>query len=230
MQQNPSRKVDGVSVSHARLIDGKKLSIMLLDDHPVALLGVCTLLNAQQDMQVTEQFCRAEALMQCLEHRHCDLVVVDFHLAHGSLDGDVLLRRLRNAYPDLMIVVYSSDSTPQTEYAVWRARANAFLCKRAALVWLIEIIRAVRYRPLRFHGLREQAICEVIPTLKQASLSPSEIEVLRQLSHGLSVCQVASKLHRSKQTISSHKRSAMHKLQLGDDLSLALYLKDCFSY
>jgi len=54
-------------------------------------------------------------------------------------------------------------------------------------------------------------------------------EVLRQLACGHTVAQVARLVHRSKQTISSHKRSAMAKLHLNDDLALALYLREKYS-
>ena len=43
------------------------------------------------------------------------------------------------------------------------------------------------------------------------------------------VTQIAERLVRSKKTVSTHKRRAMRKLQLSDDLSLALYLRDKFA-
>lgn len=41
--------------------------------------------------------------------------------------------------------------------------------------------------------------------------------------------QIAVRLMRSKKTVSTHKRRAMRKLQLADDLSLALYLREKFA-
>ncbi|MGN6457028.1 MAG: LuxR C-terminal-related transcriptional regulator [Achromobacter mucicolens] len=41
--------------------------------------------------------------------------------------------------------------------------------------------------------------------------------------------QIAERLVRSKKTVSTHKRRAMRKLGLSDDLSLALYLRDKFA-
>jgi DNA-binding NarL/FixJ family response regulator len=60
-------------------------------------------------------------------------------------------------------------------------------------------------------------------------LTTSEVEILRHISQGLSVTQIATRLMRSKKTISTHKRRAMRKLQLADDLSLALYLREKFA-
>jgi DNA-binding NarL/FixJ family response regulator len=60
-------------------------------------------------------------------------------------------------------------------------------------------------------------------------LTTSEVEILRHISLGLSVTQISARLMRSKKTISTHKRRAMRKLQLSDDLSLALYLREKFA-
>ncbi|MGE8636189.1 MAG: response regulator transcription factor, partial [Achromobacter piechaudii] len=62
-----------------------------------------------------------------------------------------------------------------------------------------------------------------------AMLTTSEVEILRHISQGLSVTQIAERLSRSKKTVSTHKRRAMCKLQLADDLSLALYLREKFA-
>ena len=60
-------------------------------------------------------------------------------------------------------------------------------------------------------------------------LTTSEVEVLRHISQGMSVTQIAMRLKRSKKTVSTHKRRAMRKLQLSDDLALALYLREKFA-
>jgi DNA-binding NarL/FixJ family response regulator len=54
------------------------------------------------------------------------------------------------------------------------------------------------------------------------------MEILRHIAEGFSVSQTADRLRRSKKTISTHKRSAMRKLQVADDLALALFLKEKF--
>lgn len=217
-------------VRKIRLINGKKMRIMVLDDHPVVTLGTSTMLAAQQDMLVDACHQDAAALQQALAAGPCDVAVIDFHLPGEPLDGGALIRRLRLKHPELVIVVYSSDASVETEYAVWRAGANAFLCKRSAPLLLIDMIRSARARPRVFFGVRDGEILAVSPDSDKDRLSASEIEVLRHLAQGLSVVQVAQKIHRSKQTVSSHKRSAMAKLQLADDMSLALYLKDRFSH
>ena len=57
-------------------------------------------------------------------------------------------------------------------------------------------------------------------------LSPRELEVIRLLARGLTVGEIAAHLHRSKQTVSAQKVSAMRKLGLSTDASLFIYVQE----
>ncbi|EPM70213.1 LuxR family DNA-binding response regulator, partial [Pseudomonas syringae pv. actinidiae ICMP 18804] len=57
-------------------------------------------------------------------------------------------------------------------------------------------------------------------------LSPRELEVLRLLSAGYTVGQIAAQLNRSKQTVSAQKVGAMRKLGLANDAALFIYLQE----
>nr|WP_247652065.1 LuxR C-terminal-related transcriptional regulator [Serratia symbiotica] len=57
-----------------------------------------------------------------------------------------------------------------------------------------------------------------------AALSNCEKKVLRLMSTGMSACTIANMLHRSQKTISTHKRSAMRKLNLRKNAELSRVL------
>jgi DNA-binding NarL/FixJ family response regulator len=211
-----------------RLINGRKTRVALLDDHPIVSMGTAALLAAQTDMEVVFSGEQADDLLAYLGGAQCDVAVVDFHLPEQRLDGTNLVRRLRTRHDELGVVVFSSSGSPAMEYALYQAGANGYLTKKAALTQLAEMVRCVRLYPGKFFAMREGVPVAVTPTRAEDLLTRGEAEVLRQLACGLTVLQVAHKLHRSKQTVSTHKRSAMAKLGLNDDLALALYLKQTF--
>ncbi|WP_147479240.1 response regulator transcription factor, partial [Pseudomonas savastanoi] len=62
--------------------------------------------------------------------------------------------------------------------------------------------------------------------LPAEKLSPRELEVLRLLSAGHTVGQIAAQLNRSKQTVSAQKVAAMRKLGLANDAALFIYLQE----
>jgi two-component system capsular synthesis response regulator RcsB len=50
--------------------------------------------------------------------------------------------------------------------------------------------------------------------------------VIRLLASGMTVGAIATHLHRSKQTVSAQKVSAMRKLGLGNDAALFIYVQE----
>ena len=94
------------------------------------------------------------------------------------------------------------------------------------MVLLPDMIRGVLSGKDAFLSVQDGKIRAIRPTPPHAQLTTSEVEILRHISQGLSVTQIAARLMRSKKTISTHKRRAMRKLELSDDLSLALYLRE----
>jgi DNA-binding NarL/FixJ family response regulator len=95
---------------------------------------------------------------------------------------------------------------------------------------IAETIRRVIAAPRKFHVVRDGKVQPYVPHPREDSLSAAEIEILRHISDGFSVTQTAALLGRSKKTVSTHKRSAMRKLRVSDDLGLALFLKEKFRY
>ncbi|WP_229224863.1 response regulator transcription factor [Duganella violaceipulchra] len=204
------------------------MRIAVLDDHPVIALGTAAYLRSQSDFKVELEETSGDAFAEALARRPCDTAVLDFYLPEAAADGFYFLKRMRRLFPELVIVTFSAGKASEIEYAAYRAGASAFLPKSAPLALLGDAIRLASATPSRFFALREGRIVEVQPRSAADQLSASEVEVLRHIATGLSVTQVAERLNRSKKTVSTHKRSAMSKLGMVDDLSLALFLKEKF--
>ncbi|HYG45701.1 MAG TPA: response regulator transcription factor [Bordetella sp.] len=206
-----------------------RVRIAILDDHPVITLGVAAYLRSQPDFDIVHAETTSEALMRGLERRPCDVAVVDFYLPTQAWDGVDFIRRLRRKCPDMAVITFSAGAPAETEYAAFRAGANGYLPKSASMPTLVDVIRAAcNPSSSGFITYKNGALRQDRPRHPDTRLTAAEIEVLRQIAQGLSVTQIAARLLRSKKTISTHKRRAMKKLDLSDDLALALYLKEKF--
>jgi DNA-binding NarL/FixJ family response regulator len=206
------------------------IKIAILDDHPIINLGTASYLRGHSDFDVIIETTESDQFFAALENHNCDAVVVDFYMPNDQLDGTHLIKRLRNKFPKLAIVTFSAGKSIETEYAAYRAGANAFMKKSSALPLLADSLRMVTADPKLFFSVRDERLMDVIPQDPNEVLSSAETEVLRLISEGFSVTQIAQKMCRSKKTISTHKRRSMTKLNLADDLSLALFLKEKFRH
>lgn len=205
------------------------VNVAILDDHPVIAVGVGAYLESRPGFRVLHQETSSRGLLEKLSHSPCDVALVDFYLPLEPWDGVSYLRRLRRYHPNMAIITFSAGNRQETQYAAFRAGANGYLAKQWGMGLLPEMIRGVLGGKHKFLSVHDGRIQAREPTAPHETLTASEVEILRHISQGLSVTQIAARLVRSKKTISTHKRCAMRKLQLSDDLSLALYLREKFS-
>ncbi|MNV34649.1 Transcriptional regulatory protein RcsB [compost metagenome] len=205
------------------------IRVAVLDDHPVVTLGVAAYLESRPGFRVVHRESSARSMLEKLSHSPCDVALIDFYLPQEPWDGVNYLRRLRRYHPNLAIITFSAGNLYETQYAAFRAGSNGYLAKQWGMTSLPDMIRGVLNGKDPFLSVVEGKVRPLQPTHPQALLTTSEVEILRHISQGLSVTQIAVRLMRSKKTVSTHKRRAMRKLQLADDLSLALYLREKFA-
>jgi two-component system capsular synthesis response regulator RcsB len=187
-------------------------TVLIADDHPVYLLGLKSLLETQfaRDYTLSGTASNVDELLASLKNAQPDLLLTDLTMPGTQhSDGLHLIQFLRRTYPSLPIIVISVLSN--------QAIANLML--NSGVVAVINKQSLTRTRKTQgLKNLADDSHAHNIP------ISPKETEVLRLMKQGQTVNQVAQILHRSKQTISGQKKSAMHKLGLTTDADLYEYL------
>lgn len=206
--------------------DAFPIRICVLDDHPIIGAHLLTLLRPYHDLHVVNVSKKLADTQTYLAEHPCDLLVLDFLLPGERDDGGALIKRLRRRNPYMAIVVLSSGNVQHVRHTAFRCGANAHIAKGEMLGNLPTLLRQACSHPEAFFYLEEGQVLRGAPQLSDEELTLSEIEVLRQIAHGYSVGKLAEKMKRSKKTISSHKRRAMVKLGIADDVGLALYLQE----
>ncbi|MCU1717754.1 response regulator transcription factor [Pseudomonas sp. 5P_3.1_Bac2] len=206
------------------------ICVQLADDHPLTLIGMHTLLQAQSRLQVVAQAYGVEELLSNLQQQPCDILLTDFMMPGEQVDGLGLIRRLRNQYPQMAIVVVTMLDNPALLASVLKLGIQGLVSKRGLLNDLPKAITANRRTPFVSPSL--QHLLDVSTALcgkslhEPTQLSPREVEVLRLYGSGMTVNSIAQRLCRSKQTISAQKTSAMRKLGLDTAASLFLYIQE----
>jgi two-component system capsular synthesis response regulator RcsB len=213
------------------------LRIVLVDDHALIRDALKIRLSLEPDFKVVGIHATSRELMDGLREHPADLIVLDYQLSDGELDGLRLIQLVHNHYPELRIVIFSSLERPATVNMSIRAGANGFVGKSQETD---ELLRAIRMVALNRIYLAPAMAAELeklpVPQLSESEvdqafdggvaladnpeLSPKEREVLRCCLDGLSVSQVAAKFSRSRKTISGQKQSAFRKLGIRTDTEL----------
>ena len=184
--------------------------VVVVDDHAAFADLLRLALDGLDDLECAGTARTPAAAVELVERLEPDIAVVDLML--GAEDGLDLVRRLRAAHPDLVLVVSSARSDTGTLTAAAMAGANGFAPKSGEFAELLNVLRSARAGAM-----------SVAPSLLAAPTVPGEesgperlttreAEVLRLMGGGASVPEIARVLNISLNTCRSHVRAVHTKL------------------
>jgi two-component system capsular synthesis response regulator RcsB len=202
------------------------LKIVTANNSPIALAGMNRLCEESVAVTPIAQAADSTELIEIIRRQPCNILMTDYQL-DGEVFGDgiALLSVVKRLAPSLQVIVLTSitykpilDRIDQMGMAVLNSYTE--------LDTLIEDFRCAALSPAvrNGSGRLEASSSRCLPP--SVRLTAREAEVVRLYVGGLGVTQIARKLHRSTQTICSHKFSAMKKLQFKTDAALFKFAAD----
>ncbi|AWH33924.1 response regulator transcription factor [Stenotrophomonas sp. SAU14A_NAIMI4_8] len=202
------------------------ISVALVDDHDIVRFGLGTLLSRECDLELVGSFATSTELLNALEIRVPDVLLVDLRLGEGDIDGMALISQVVQRHPGCRILVLSVDDVPANVARALQLGGTAFVNKNAAASELVLAVRqAAKGRrtlppslgaesPLLRTSSAEKNSTSAKPGELGARLSSREREILDDLIRGLTINEIALKHGRGQSTISSQKRTAFTKLEI----------------
>lgn len=230
-------------------INENKIRIALLDDHPIVRRSLEMVVAHEADMEIVGSFGQSQPLMVFLRSNGVDVLVLDYILNQGEIDGLSLIKQLQAHHPEVKILLSSSIESLALIRTAFMLGIKGYIGKREETPAYFAAIRTVasgqRYIPediatgmsqvptrKRDEALFDGSDCtddENMPLRElDKLLTPREAEVIRCFLDGMEIIEIAAKLKRSRKTISGHKQTGMKKLGLTSDLELFKYREDLF--
>ncbi|SDG77395.1 response regulator transcription factor [Paraburkholderia phenazinium] len=208
------------------------LRVILADDHPFVLLGVRSALSAHRDILIAGEATGPTSLIDLLRSVPCDVLVTDLTMpeVRGAMgDGLHLIRRIRDEWPALRVVVLTGLTNTAILRSVVSDGAVGILNKTEAMTELIAAIRCAADGRVFISGSILEALAELKSesdgTWRISHLSSRESEVIGLFSQGKSISEIARALGRDARTVSRQKRIAMAKLGVANDPGLFAYVR-----
>lgn len=204
------------------------LRVMLVDDHAVVRTGYRRLLQDEPDLQVVGEYGDADAAYAALGRQpqgSADLLVLDLSMPGRS--GLDMLRRARLRWPTLRVLVFSMHDSPAMVAQALKAGADGFVTKSSEPALLVAALRRLGRGETGVLS-PDIAAAAAAPAAEppQQVLSTREFDVLRGLVEGLSVEQIAERLHLSPKTVSNYQTQIRQRLGVATAVDLLRYARE----
>jgi DNA-binding NarL/FixJ family response regulator len=189
------------------------MRVLIVDDHPVVIAGCRALFTSDPSVEILEASDAKEGHRAYLQ-KHPDVAVIDVRLP--DLTGFELAKRIRKVDAAAKIVLLSESEDPAFVARAVEMGIQGYVSKSDDPRLLAKAIRKVAAGD-RFVSPRLAEATTFAGAAINANpltqMSPRELEILKLLSRGDSISQVASELGVSYKTVAN--TTSMLKTKLG---------------
>ncbi|MBB3110670.1 DNA-binding NarL/FixJ family response regulator [Paenibacillus phyllosphaerae] len=212
------------------------IKLLLADDHAMVRRGLQVFLQTQKDLKLVGEAANGEETLEQVALTAPDVVLMDLNMP--VLDGIETTKRLREAHPEVKVIVLTSFSDHDHVLPAIRAGAKGYLLKDIEPEELVRAIRRVHQGQVELHpdaastlmnglAMPEQPVAApAVPARASADvfgeLTPRELDVLDQIARGKSNKEISEILHITEKTVKTHVSHLLDKLGCADRTQAAI--------
>ena len=193
------------------------IRVLLADDHEIVRLGLRSVLEGAEDIDVVGEVATAEAAVSAAQAGGIDVILMDLRFGAGVegtrvMGGAEATAQIRSAMvtPPKVLVVTNYDTDADILGAI-EAGAVGYLLKDAPPHELLAAVRSTAEGDSALSPIVADRLMTRVRT-PRTSLTPRELEVLQLVAAGASNRQIGQDLMLSEATVKSHLMHIYDKL------------------
>ena len=202
----------------------EKTRILVVDDQTVVREGLVLLLELLPGLDVAGSCGDGEQAVAMVAELNPDVVLMDLRMPR--VDGVEATRRIKEAHPDVEVVVLTTYADDESIFAALRAGARGSLTKDAGADEIARAVEAVRGGAAGLDPAVQRRLVEAVATQERPQrpgrgglpdgLTRREAEVLALIAQGRSNAEIAGDLFISEATVKTHINNLFAKANLRD--------------
>lgn len=204
------------------------IKIVVADDHKLFRQGLIGLMRAHDDLvEVIGEAASGREAVQLAHQLHPDVILMDIQMPDG--DGLMATRQIREALPEIAIVILTASELDEHLYEAVRLGAAGYLLKDLDATELFELLVGVTHNEVAMSRAMASRLLKIMAHTHDHdsgaahNLTERELEVLHLLAQGASNPQIAEELVITVNTVKTHISHILVKLQLENRTQAATF-------
>jgi DNA-binding NarL/FixJ family response regulator len=204
------------------------IKVLIADDHKLFRQGLIGLMKTREDLvEVIGEAETGEEAIQLAEELRPDIILMDIYMP--QMDGLQAAKEIHSRLPEIAIVMLTSSERDGHLYEAVKIGVAGYLLKDLDAKDLFDLLSGVSKgepamtRAMAGKFLKSVANRIVDERKGEQALSERELYVLRLVASGASNLEIAEKLSISVNTVKTHLKNILEKLQLDNRTQAATY-------
>ena len=199
--------------------------ILLADNNTVYGEGIKYLLQGNEDFSIVDLASNKTELISKLKIQIPDIIIIDIDTVNGIEKED--LSKLLQEYPDIGILVLTSNKNKETIYNILKSGIKNFISKDCNTDEFLSALKATSANEKYFSSY----ILDVLLSKKiwdsnednNINLTNKEIEIIKLLAQGKTTKDIAKEIFISYHTVNTHRKNILAKLNINNTSELVMY-------
>jgi len=196
------------------------INILIVDDHPMVIEGLKTLLSDDDRVVVKTHFTNGQDTLDFLEKDTTDVILLDVNLP--DINGVEMVDKILNIKANIGILGLSTYSEPSIINQMIKNGVKGYLLKNATADELVKAISQVHEGNFYFGSEVQKILADSVSQESKdlPKLTRREKHILTLIADGKTTNTIAEELFISPLTVETHRRNLMQKLEVSNAASL----------
>jgi DNA-binding NarL/FixJ family response regulator len=193
------------------IVSRKTIHILIVDDHFVVREGLISIIRRESGLAVVGEAANGMEAVEAYERLLPDVTIMDLRMP--VLGGVEAIAAIRKRHPQSRVLVLSNFEGDEDIYAAVEAGAMGYLLKHSSGNQIVPAIHALMAGE---NWIPPEVAAQLNHRERNESLSSRERDIVRLLVLGEANKEIADALDITEQTVKSHVKNILAKLQVRD--------------
>ena len=212
----------------------QKIYVHVADDHKILIEGIVAVINTDKDIAIKGYSLTGEEVTNWFSDKKNKADVLILDITMPILDGFEVLKYFNDHKINQKVIILSSYDDVKIVQEMLKLGCQGYITKNNAGEHIVQAIKAVANGEQYFSDDIQRVLLQSLSKKETPqgdvpnsflldNLTEREVEVLRLITKEYNSIQIADELHLSVNTIETHRKKLIKKLNVKNAVGLAMY-------